>query len=506
MLESVLMKRADTAMSRDVNSHQHHLEHHTSDPEDDDDAASLGGGANNEDDDSKIFPQRLMEILGDERNITAICWLPHGRAFVIKSRKLFAELVMPRYFSRKAKYSSFTRKLNRWYVLFYFRTFRAFELIFVLLRDLLAFYLACRACTSLGLIRFSQHFCVRRNFIRVSSGPEIGSYYHEFFLRDKPQLAAQMFCKNARSKMAMASMDSDITNNSGHADGETSHSVLAAASASTMSVNDAMKGLAIDSKSVLTNSGLSPPGLLGNPLGAKISKHGGLSVNAVSPFPSAALLAALAQQKLPDSQLFQSSGGTNLHLLQRQMDLIQEEQRKQMDFLKRQHALQLHRLKQQQQQQIGLATRQSHLLLQAPGAHNLSRPQPTRLTVTQLASNQPSVFPMTQQQRPPGMIMMNQHSQSAQAPLNVNQMRFAAGGMPLAAAPGLVGTSSSVLHNSIPQSHGMLQPISTVATAPTGSNMDPAAASRLLQMRDVMEAQKQQRDRDGPMNSRASAA
>ena len=40
--------------------------------------------------------------------------------------------------------------------------------------------------------------------MRVSSGPELGAYYHEFFLRDKPQLAAQMFCKNARTKIAMA--------------------------------------------------------------------------------------------------------------------------------------------------------------------------------------------------------------------------------------------------------------------------------------------------------------
>lgn len=43
-----------------------------------------------------------------------------------------------------------------------------------------------------------------RNFVRVSSGPEIGAYYHEFFLRDKPHLAAQMFCKNARTKLAMS--------------------------------------------------------------------------------------------------------------------------------------------------------------------------------------------------------------------------------------------------------------------------------------------------------------
>ena len=109
-----------------------------------------------EDDDSKIFPQKLMEILSDERFSEAISWLPHGKAFVIRNRDLFAENVMPQFFSRKAKYSSFTRKLNRW------------------------------------------------NFVRVSSGPEMGAYYHEYFRRDKPQLAAQMFCKNARSKLAMA--------------------------------------------------------------------------------------------------------------------------------------------------------------------------------------------------------------------------------------------------------------------------------------------------------------
>ena len=69
-----------------------------------------------EEDDSKIFPQRLMEILADPLAQESICWLPHGRAFIIRKRDKFAEEVMPRYFSRKAKYSSFTRKLNRWYV------------------------------------------------------------------------------------------------------------------------------------------------------------------------------------------------------------------------------------------------------------------------------------------------------------------------------------------------------------------------------------------------------
>lgn len=66
------------------------------------------------DDDSKIFPQRLMEILSDEAAQEAISWLPHGRAFMVRDRQLFADQVMPRYFPRHAKYSSFTRKLNRW--------------------------------------------------------------------------------------------------------------------------------------------------------------------------------------------------------------------------------------------------------------------------------------------------------------------------------------------------------------------------------------------------------
>jgi HSF-type DNA-binding len=68
------------------------------------------------DDDSMLFPQKLMAILEDPANHDSIAWLPNGQAFVIRNRKLFAETVMPRYFSRKAQYSSFTRKLNRWYV------------------------------------------------------------------------------------------------------------------------------------------------------------------------------------------------------------------------------------------------------------------------------------------------------------------------------------------------------------------------------------------------------
>lgn len=68
--------------------------------------------------DSMLFPQKLMEILAEPDNQKAISWLPSGKAFVVHDRDAFAESVMPKYFSRQAKYSSFTRKLNRWYVAF----------------------------------------------------------------------------------------------------------------------------------------------------------------------------------------------------------------------------------------------------------------------------------------------------------------------------------------------------------------------------------------------------
>ena len=85
----------------------------------DDDVVASGGVAVEREveehhDSQLIFPQRLMNILSDDRNHEAICWLPHGRGFIVRNRTLFAEKIMPKFFPRKSKYSSFTRKLNRW--------------------------------------------------------------------------------------------------------------------------------------------------------------------------------------------------------------------------------------------------------------------------------------------------------------------------------------------------------------------------------------------------------
>jgi len=102
---------------------------------------------------ARIFPQRLYDILSDERNNASIGWLPHGCGFIIKNRKRFAAEVLPRYF-KQTKYTSFTRKLNRW------------------------------------------------DFTRVTRGPELGAYYHKFFRRGEPTLCTQMYCKNERAKFA----------------------------------------------------------------------------------------------------------------------------------------------------------------------------------------------------------------------------------------------------------------------------------------------------------------
>jgi HSF-type DNA-binding len=55
-----------------------------------------------------------MEILDDPDNADVLSWLHHGRGFVIYRKKAFEQRLLPKYFSKQSKYSSFTRKLNRW--------------------------------------------------------------------------------------------------------------------------------------------------------------------------------------------------------------------------------------------------------------------------------------------------------------------------------------------------------------------------------------------------------
>lgn len=63
-----------------------------------------------------VVPQRLLQMLNDEENQPIVSWLPHGKGWVIHNKQRFSDFILPKYF-KKSKFTSFTRKLNRWYVL-----------------------------------------------------------------------------------------------------------------------------------------------------------------------------------------------------------------------------------------------------------------------------------------------------------------------------------------------------------------------------------------------------
>jgi hypothetical protein len=88
------------------------------------------------------FPQKLYEMLdyvssSSEPGLADIIgWQPHGRCFIVRKPKEFANVILPRFFQQK-KYASFQRQLNLY------------------------------------------------GFNRITKGPDRGSYYHELFLRGK---------------------------------------------------------------------------------------------------------------------------------------------------------------------------------------------------------------------------------------------------------------------------------------------------------------------------------
>jgi len=90
-----------------------------------------------------------MELLDNQQHSDVVAWLPHGKGFIIYQKKRFAGEILPRYF-KQAKFTSFTRKLNRW------------------------------------------------GFQRVSRGAETGAYFHQYFQRGNPRLCMQMCCQSAR--------------------------------------------------------------------------------------------------------------------------------------------------------------------------------------------------------------------------------------------------------------------------------------------------------------------
>uniref|UniRef100_A0A7R9WI83 HSF-type DNA-binding domain-containing protein n=1 Tax=Pseudictyota dubia TaxID=2749911 RepID=A0A7R9WI83_9STRA len=93
---------------------------------------------------SSPFPLKLHRVLDAGLDDDVICWMPHGRCFVVKNNKAFVDTVMPKYF-KQTKITSFQRQLNLY-----------------------------------GFTRLT------------SSGPDKGGYYHELFLRGRPGLTQRM--------------------------------------------------------------------------------------------------------------------------------------------------------------------------------------------------------------------------------------------------------------------------------------------------------------------------
>jgi hypothetical protein len=92
---------------------------------------------------SQNFPVLLHEIVSND-DFDCINWLPCGTLFAISDKELFTKQVLPRYFDTRGgtKFTSFTRRLKRW------------------------------------------------DFNRIASGKNIGAYFREGFLRDRPDMAS----------------------------------------------------------------------------------------------------------------------------------------------------------------------------------------------------------------------------------------------------------------------------------------------------------------------------
>lgn len=95
-----------------------------------------------------IFLKKLYSLLSRAEQLgyaDIICWRPHGRSFIIKDRNRFEKEILPAHFSDQTAFASFQRQLNVY-----------------------------------GFLRMTKR------------GPDHSSYYHELFLRGRPDLIELM--------------------------------------------------------------------------------------------------------------------------------------------------------------------------------------------------------------------------------------------------------------------------------------------------------------------------
>ncbi|KAL9189898.1 hypothetical protein ACHAXT_009573 [Thalassiosira profunda] len=108
--------------------------------EDEGDELTRGGGKQRH----VNFPAKLHAIVSNPNYQHIICWQPHGRSWKIVDKHLLATVICPKHFAH-SKFESFNRNVNGW-----------------------------------GFKRL------------LNPGPDCKSYYHECFLRGRPQLTKLM--------------------------------------------------------------------------------------------------------------------------------------------------------------------------------------------------------------------------------------------------------------------------------------------------------------------------
>mmetsp|Transcript_24955 Transcript_24955/g.58571 ORF Transcript_24955/g.58571 Transcript_24955/m.58571 type:complete len:406 (-) Transcript_24955:131-1348(-) len=102
-----------------------------------------------EEDVALTFPQRLMEALMDGRYQDILSWDDEREdAFIIHRKGKFTDEILPKFFNKRSKFSSFVRKLTRW------------------------------------------------GFVRISKGTESAKFIHPLFRRGNYRLLSQLSCNS----------------------------------------------------------------------------------------------------------------------------------------------------------------------------------------------------------------------------------------------------------------------------------------------------------------------
>jgi hypothetical protein len=126
-----------------ANNERHFVQHNYHDLLNEPDSKTNGYSQVLSDDSFPMKLHRIFDEVEKDGYAHIMSWQPHGRAFAIRDATLFSRIIMPKYFPTSKKYSSIQRQFNIY------------------------------------------------GFEKLTRGPDKGSYYHEAFLRGRPELTSR---------------------------------------------------------------------------------------------------------------------------------------------------------------------------------------------------------------------------------------------------------------------------------------------------------------------------